>query len=102
MDGEGERGPSAPAKRRPPGAGQGAQADAALASYVSGCISDSYICIYIYIYIYGYIRVVARVQVKGRKRMLLWPAEAIGAFDPYPLGHPLYRRARVDIQAGAM
>uniref|UniRef100_A0A7S0LX10 JmjC domain-containing protein n=1 Tax=Cryptomonas curvata TaxID=233186 RepID=A0A7S0LX10_9CRYP len=37
-------------------------------------------------------------QVKGRKRMLLWPAEAIGAFSPYPLGHPLYRRSRVDIQ----
>ena len=38
-------------------------------------------------------------QVRGRKRMLLWPAERIEALAPYPLGHPLYRRSRVEIQA---
>lgn len=37
------------------------------------------------------------LQVAGRKRMILFPPETLPTLGVYPLGHPLVRRARVDL-----
>lgn len=37
------------------------------------------------------------VQVYGRKRMVFFPPQMLGMLGIYPLGHPLHRRARVDL-----
>jgi len=36
-------------------------------------------------------------QVRGAKRLLLWPAEDLGALRPYPDDHPMARRLQVDV-----
>lgn len=36
-------------------------------------------------------------QVRGRKRMILWPARVLDALQPYPADHPLARRLRLPI-----
>jgi ribosomal protein L16 Arg81 hydroxylase len=36
-------------------------------------------------------------QLRGRKRTILFPPQASLALYPYPIGHPLYRRSRVDL-----
>jgi Cupin-like domain len=40
------------------------------------------------------------VQVHGRKRMLFFPPALLPTLGVYPLGHPLHRRARVDLTEG--
>lgn len=37
------------------------------------------------------------VQIHGRKRMVFFPPHMLGKLGVYPLGHPLHRRARVDL-----
>lgn len=39
----------------------------------------------------------ALIQVVGKKRMVFFPPEAIPLIGIYPAGHPLHRRARVDL-----
>lgn len=39
----------------------------------------------------------ALFQRAGRKRMVFFPRLALGSLGVYPLGHPLHRRARVDL-----
>lgn len=41
------------------------------------------------------------IQIIGRKRMLFFPPEALPGIGVYPLGHPLHRRARVNIASDA-
>lgn len=41
------------------------------------------------------------VQIIGRKRMLFFPPEALSGIGVYPFGHPLHRRARVNIASDA-
>ena len=36
-------------------------------------------------------------QVRGEKRLLLWPAADLGALEPYPAEHAMARRLRVDV-----
>ena len=38
-------------------------------------------------------------QVRGRKRMLLWPDALLPNFEPYPADHPLARRLQTSILA---
>ena len=43
-------------------------------------LTDSYLC-----------------QVRGTKRLLLWPSKSLRALDPYPPDHALARRLRVGV-----
>ena len=47
-------------------------------------LTDSYLC-----------------QVRGRKRMLLWPEAALPSLEPYPTEDALARRLRVDVTGNA-
>jgi ribosomal protein L16 Arg81 hydroxylase len=47
-------------------------------------LTDSYLC-----------------QVRGVKRLLLWPAPSLRHLQPYPPDHALARRLRVDITGAA-
>jgi len=40
-------------------------------------------------------------QVRGRKRMLLWPAALLDQLRPYPPEHVLARRLQFDVTGGA-
>ncbi len=40
-------------------------------------------------------------QVRGVKRMVLWPEDTLPALEPYPEDHPLARRLRVDIHGSS-
>mmetsp|Transcript_1460 Transcript_1460/g.4392 ORF Transcript_1460/g.4392 Transcript_1460/m.4392 type:complete len:605 (+) Transcript_1460:34-1848(+) len=37
------------------------------------------------------------VQIRGRKRVIFFPAKDVHGLDCYPIGHPLGRRSRVDL-----
>jgi hypothetical protein len=37
------------------------------------------------------------LQVRGTKRLWLWPPDALAALEPYPADHALARRLRVDV-----
>lgn len=39
----------------------------------------------------------ALLQRVGRKRMILFPEQALDSLGIYPLGHPLHRRARANL-----